>query len=547
MEQLNRQVRKAQRRLIVQQFIALLGWCLFAALAVATFGVIAGKFWLPESIAAATWNWSWIGGALGMGLLASLVWTYVVRRDSLQAAVELDQRCGLKERVSSALSLSQEDRLSVAGQALTRDAVRRVERIDVSEHFRPRFSWRNALFLAPALAAFLIATLIDPWSPKQTEVAANIAQAEQVKNSAKTLQKKTAELRNKAAELGLEKIEGQLKKLEKDTQKLASGNKGDRKLAMLKLNDLSKSLEKRREEMASGKKMQQQFSRLKNLGQGPAEKMANALKNGNMSKAKDELNKLMEKLKAGSLSEKQKENLAKQLAQMQEKIQEMADAQKEAKENLKEKIEKLRAAGKLDEVAKAQEKLDKMEQQSEQMNKIAQMSQKLGECSKCMASGDGKGAMQALAALGEDLDSLSQQMAEMEMLDMALDQLADARNSMNCPQCNGAGCSACQAMGLGQGKKPGNGLGQGKGQGDRPEDETDTRDYGSRVRQKPDRGRQVFAGEIDGPNQKGEVLEGIKAEFNSGGQEQAEALTNQRLPRSHSDHAREYFQSFVDD
>ena len=49
-------------------------------------------------------------------------------------------RFGLKERVSSTLALSPEERESAAGQALVADAVRRVEQIEVSERFGVTFS-----------------------------------------------------------------------------------------------------------------------------------------------------------------------------------------------------------------------------------------------------------------------------------------------------------------------------------------------------------------------------------------------------------------------
>ena len=66
-----------------------------------------------------------MGGALGVGLVAAIVWTLVSRRSVLDAAIELDLRFGLKERVSSSLSLSEDDLQSDAGRALVKDALKK--------------------------------------------------------------------------------------------------------------------------------------------------------------------------------------------------------------------------------------------------------------------------------------------------------------------------------------------------------------------------------------------------------------------------------------
>ena len=49
---------------------------------------------------------------------------------------------------------------------------------------------------------------------------------------------------------------------------------------------------------------------------------------------------------------------------------------------------------------------------------------------------------------------------------------------------------------------------------------------------------------VDGPNIRGQVLEEIKSEVESVGSREADPFTDQKLPKSHRDHAREYFDSF---
>ena len=66
------------------------------------------------------------------------------------------------------------------------------------------------------------------------------------------------------------------------------------------------------------------------------------------------------------------------------------------------------------------------------------------------------------------------------------------------------------------------------------------------VQAQPGKGRAVIKGEIDGPNLKGAVLEAIKEEMTAAESQEADPLTTQRLPRSHREHAEEYFNALRD-
>ena len=118
MDMLERQVRRARRRLAAERFLDVLGWCWSAALLAALVLIAADKFW-PMGVAA----WMWAAGALGLGLFAAAVWTLLVGGSLLDAAIEIDHRFALKERVSSALGLRPDDRQTKAGEALLADAV----------------------------------------------------------------------------------------------------------------------------------------------------------------------------------------------------------------------------------------------------------------------------------------------------------------------------------------------------------------------------------------------------------------------------------------
>ena len=136
----------------------------------------------------------------------------------------------------------------------------------------------------------------------------------------------------------------------------------------------------------------------------------------------------------------------------------------------------------------------------------------------------------------------------MELLDEAMEQLADAKNSMMCESCQGEGCSMCQGgmsglMAMGRSRNQGGmGMGDGRGVGDRPEAKTNKNFYDSKVRANASKGRAVVTGLASGPNVSGEALEEIKAAIQAGEYESDDPLSGSRLPKDAQDHVRDYFE-----
>src|SRR5690348_309348 len=117
---LETRVRQARRRLITQTVLNRLGVAWGCALAL-------GLVWFlvePVALAGAKpyLKWAVLGGLAGSATAAA-VW--LARRSAptpLSAALAIDQRFELQERVTTALSLSPEVRSSPAGLALLADA-----------------------------------------------------------------------------------------------------------------------------------------------------------------------------------------------------------------------------------------------------------------------------------------------------------------------------------------------------------------------------------------------------------------------------------------
>jgi hypothetical protein len=544
MEEIKRQVIRARRRMIAQQFLRIVTWSLFATLLLAALGLGVPKLWVLQ-VDSNTWFWSWLGGGLGAGLLLALVWTWLVRHGAMAAALEIDRRFGLKERVSSSLALTPNELESDIGQALVDDAVGCVQRIDVRENFPVSMPWRAMLPLVPAAAIFLLAVLVPDAAPEPAgnAVASSGTESQQVKNSAEALKKRLERLEKKAEQKGLKDMDVLFKELQKGLDELTSKQEVDRKNAMVKLNDVAKNLEQRRDLLGGADKIRQQLDKLKDLDGGPADKMAQALKDGDLEGALKELKKLQEALKEGQLTDDQKQQLAKQAEQFKNKLQDAVDAHEQAKRGLEEEIKKRLAAGDLEGAGKAQQQLDQLNKLNDQMSRLQQMADKFGQCQQCLQHGDAKDAAAQLQQLAQDLKNLQGDLQELQTLDDVLEQIADAKQCMNCKHCNGQGCEACMGMNGGQQEgPPGRGLGEGQGQGDRPQQKTDTSFYETQVRGKVQPGEAVRTGSAGGANRAGRSLEEVKDQIRSSLDQEPEPLTDVRLPRNEREQVKEYYQ-----
>ena len=310
MNKLNQQVRQAQRRLNTHRWLRTLMWSMFATLFVTALGLAIPKIW-PLSVDQNIWLWSWLGGAVAFGFILAGVITYVTRTTQMEAAIEVDRRFGLKERVSSSLALSADERKSEIGRALIADAVRRAERVDVAEEFTFNRRWWNVLPVLPAIIVFVLAIFVpdamreDP----QEAQAARLETTKQIQRSTEQLKKKLADRRQRAAEEDLKEAGELFDKLEKGIEKLHGQKDVNKKKVLVKLNDLAQEIKKRRAQLANQDEMQKRLNQLRNLKQGPADRLAKAMKAGKFDQALKELDSLKKKLEAGNLSAAEKQQM----------------------------------------------------------------------------------------------------------------------------------------------------------------------------------------------------------------------------------------------
>jgi len=555
MDQLHAQVARARRRLLLEQFLGRCVWCLLAALSLAAVAIGVPRIVAIEGLPV-DWDMIWLVGAVGGGFFAAGVWTLVFPRTALDAAIEIDRRFELRERVASSLSLSPEDRTSDAGRAVVNDAVRAVGRVEVDEKFRVRLDQRAWWPLVPALAVFVLVTFFDNRTAESgVDPNSALAEAKQTKTAIESLREKIAEQRKQAEERALPEAEDLFKQIEQASRDLTKKPDLDRTKAAVKLNDLAEQLEQRRQELGGKDELQKQLANMKELGGGPADKAAQAMKQGNWQQAKEEIEKLQKKLQNGELDDDAKKQLANQLQQIKDKLEAAANARQQAMDDLKQQIAQQQQQGNLAKAGELQQKLDQLQRQQQQMNRMQQLAQQMGQMQQALQQGDAQQAAAAMAQMAEQLAQMQQDANESQMLDAALDQLAMAKDMMACQKCGGAGCAACQGMGnqfanMGMGNNmngpPGMGMGRGRGIGPRPDEENATNLRDTQVRQQVGRGGAVFGNLVEGPNVKGDVAELIKQEMATLGSEPADPLVEEHLPGSHREHAKTYFQALRD-
>ncbi|MCH2130108.1 MAG: hypothetical protein MK179_13240 [Pirellulaceae bacterium] len=551
---LNAQVQQAHRRLILQRFMSVLAWTMSATLFVVVIAIAVPKFW-AFALEPSIWFWSWLSGGLLVGILCAVVWTFFTKSSPLDAAIEVDQRFQLKERVSSTLSLAPDEMDGAVGQALLSDAMRRIEGIDVCSEFPLRLGWRSLFPLVPALLAFFLVLLPNAEEEQRLQAAQTKQEnKKQIKASTEKLKKQAWNKKKKAERLGLKEAQGTFDKLSKGLDELQDANKGDKRDALRKLSNLNSELQKRRELLGGAREMQKQFRQLKNMKSGPADKFAKAMRDGDYDKAIASLKSLQQKLQQGDMNGKDQKKLVTQMNQMTERLQQMVAAQRQAKKQLQQQIADAKQQGDQERANQLQQKLDQLNQQNQQMSQLEKMAQQLSQCSECMKkgqSGSGESLGEAdMASASSELDNLTKELeqmrlanAELDMLDEALDQIAMAKGSMNCQQCSGMGCAACQ----GQSPIPGEGLGEGRGQGDRPEESSNTSFYDTRVKADSSLGKAVVIGDVGGPNKAGDTRVAIQEQIEAFSRSDGDPLLGKQLPKAQRDHVQEYFGSLKPD
>ncbi|HTK73669.1 MAG TPA: hypothetical protein VL371_00325 [Gemmataceae bacterium] len=542
-----KQVSRVSRRLFVQSLLSYLaiGWSL---------ALIAGIGWMLVQPYALTnppdWlRWAVLGGCVGVATLVAVVLTILRRPTKALAALSLDSEFGLRERVITACTLTPDLAATSAGQALLADTHAKVAKLNVAEKFPVRLPRASAWLPVTVAAVALVALFYNPTfqqaqgNPETKPLDKDVKKAldkkleEVVKKKPRTPQQ--PEDRPKSADL--QRLEAKLDEIAKqprdNTQQLRERIKD-----LTSLEEEIKKLERERSEKARA--MQQQLQSKDKFTpndvpkDGPAKDLTQALADGDLEKAKDELDKLAKKIEKNELSDKEKEQLQKQLENLEKKLQDLAQ-QKQKEDQLK----KLAQEGKLDEETLKRE-LQQLKQEGEKLKDLQKLANKLGQCKQCMSQGDAGEAAKALSQAGQQLGNMELDQKELEDLRDQLARLQDAKDALG--RANDGGESEGEPR-ENQFPQPSdfNKNNGGQGAGRRPDGKqgpTNSFDARQAAQFNP-KGKKVFDGYAPGQAFKKKAGVELAGEIQQAAQDAPEAIENQRIPKAARDMARGYFKN----
>ena len=544
-------VKAARRRLLWQTILDRLGIAIAVGLSLGLAWQLAEPWLIAD--APAWLGWTVLGSVTALIVVATLVYTIWKRPSQQRAALELDSRFGLRERITTALSLDERTRESSAGHAVLADASSKLESLSLGSQFplRPR---RSAIFIPIlALAIGLVAFLYEPNTGMADD--AKVADEEkkqdqqQVASAAKTVRPFTKQTKplgekergNKSEELKeLEKeLNAMMKKYDLDPNR-ETPEKLREKIA--DITSMEEKLKKFNDE--EFKKLDQMDQRMKQLDDlkndpdfqdGPAKNLNDALSKGDLKKAEDELDMLRKKVKNKELSPEDREKLAKQMEKMQEQLQQLT-RDKERKEKLEKMIDEAKKEGR--DAESLERELEALNEQSQQGSETAEkLAEQLRQASQSMSADELEDVAEELSQAGMTMQDIESDLQDLQDSSEHLQRLKEERK---------AACSACQ--GEVESDKPGHkdwAKGRGQGSGLREENkDAKSNSVSERVRGLFDpKGKKTYGGSTTGPAFNKATTSELGPIIQEAAQTAPQAVDTQRLSREDKDTVREYFKN----
>ncbi len=422
---IDRSVRIARSRLLRQSFVNNLGVCWLAALSLIVAWFLAQPMLIETP--PASLRWIVLGSGLALGFIVAVLRTRSTAPSAENAALEIDNRFGLRERITTAVALPAEVRNSSAGQALFADAENKLAPLNVSEKFP--LAPRRHLLGVPALGLALSAIAIwwNPVAMGLTQTDEERAAAQKIQDqtvAAQTPTKKKSEKPKAVAEApperpnkgkGLKDLEEELAKAHdkfaKDPFEETAEKQREKAAELAQLETKTqKFVDEKHDQLQELKEQFQKLDKLnmdKEFEDGPAKDFNDALSKGDLKKAKEEIDELKKKAKDKKLDEKDQEKLERQLDKIKKELERLdRDKKKENEEKKKERDEKKKELEKEIDKAKQENKdASELEREREKIEKQEQTEREAGEQLKDLANSLG-GAQKGLEE--KDLEKVAE-------------------------------------------------------------------------------------------------------------------------------------------
>ena len=549
---LDRFIARGRRRLFGDRLLHAVGIGLSAGLAVGFLWLLAEP-WLLTAPPAGL-RWIVLTVATGMGLFAGAVWAAVGRPSREAAALELDRRFDLRERVTTALGLLPAERETSAGQALLTDASAKVAGLRVGEKFPIRPRW--PLGGVPVLAALIAAAVFfyhpdtstasgeDP-TPDAAKRLATKLPADAAKLPAQSFTKQVvADQLDRTKSAALQKLEDELNATMEKWRQNEPKDEQQAREKVTELTALEEKLKKFKESeyqklKQAEKQLQQleQLTREKEFEDGPAKDLNDALSKGNLKKAVEQVDELRKKAKEQKLDAKDLDRLDNQLKEMAKQLR--TDKQgKEKADQLQKKINEAKKEGKDAEALERElEQLKaEMKQSGDQMEKLAQKMEKLRQLAE---KGDLEEMAEELKQMGDQLKGVEQEVQDLEDADDYLQKLRDELKKA-CKQCKGEGKDGELKHGDEAEWKPVGNQAIGKRNEDK---DAKTNNKDERLRGLFDKtGQKRYAGAVKGPSFTKKSTVELGQQIQQAAQEAPQAMDSQQVPKEAQAGVKEYFE-----
>lgn len=575
MKNVHEVVKKAALRMGLDRANRLSARCLIVVAGVTCAGILAHRlFYLGRPVAYG------VLATAGAAVAAAVVLTVRGWPGAIAAAIEVDRRTGLAERISTALAV--EGRQDPMARAVLEDARRYAARVSVAEAFPLR--WHREYW--GALGLGLLALALFVWMPQYDLLSRRARQEElareqaAVRREARRMRRELNRLKRLAAPQSLEKAEAYLERTEEVIRRMERG-KMTRAEALAELNRLAEVLKEARRGLSPGSLVPKSMLSKRGL----TRKLARALAQRDFQAARRELSQLAQQ--ASTLAQRSTQDSE----DLKRRLQELLEKLKEANQkDLAERLEQLRQQAQSEKLTPEQldrlkEELAELAQELQKRNltalsdELQRLLNQVARCQQCLG---------ALAQLQQELSALARSLSECPGLASALSSLALALSegdmealqaalkegllefdSLEDVEARLAFLEACQSLctggkrGLAKNllatwggtgiytpwdtRKIGPGMGSGGiGIGGKAAQEPQEVGFQpTRIKGRVRPGRVAGSFFIDGVQIKGEARVEFQETVQTAAQEAAEAVEKEQIPRLYREYVRRYFQDLA--
>jgi hypothetical protein len=518
------------------------------------------------------WNLTFLIAG-GVTLVGAFIVAMMRRPSEDQVAREVDDRAGLRESISTALCVDQEQ--DSWSKAIVTDASNRARRVVVKDTLPIETPKHWPMPIAAMLAMIAIwwipSTDITGLLAKKEQAQAQQAQIQEVRATVDETAKMIEEIKAKTG-IDLETVGDETSpELTPEETQFVDPEEIARS-AIKELTNLSDKLEEKRnnEEGATFDAIKDMTRQLNTPEQGAASEMARAMARGDFGEAKKKLEEMAEAINDGSMSEEQKQQAAEGLEAMKEQLEKMAQNRQSLEEQLKAAGISEQQAKQLatdpDALKKALQEAGASEEQAQQLSNAAKAQQNASDAASSMAQAMGQmaaGMQQSnQSEMSQGLESMSGQLSDMENMQQEMQSLESAMGSASSQLDKLGECSGGNTSGDGQGFGEQAGLGQtgqfkegssqgfgkgsggpGKGMGSGP-DATAADFMLKKERadvQTTNEGPVIASTMVQGTQIRGESTATFSQAVDSASNQAAEAIETKRVPRKHESAVQQYF------